>query len=504
MKLFRTVFVVNFFAAISRCLALPQQQSPPPSDILAIQNVTLISPERAAPLNSAYVIIAGDRIRVVGAGQPNDLPINTHLIDGKGLFLIPGLIDAHVHLAGIPGVNRAHERKLPEVVKAYRRQLPRSYLYFGFTTVIDLNVINRSTIDKLKAAPIAPDIYDCDCALAIANGYTMNFLPPKKRFEVVRNFIYDPRQADSIPKKFKPEDHTPVATVKRVKEAGGICVKTHFEPGFGAMRGKLPTPTKEMLAEIITESHKRNLTVTMHANSFQAHKFATEVGVDVIVHGLWNWSEFDNAQEIPPPIKQVLDQIVANKIGFMATTQVIAGLQALYAPEFLNDPHLSAILPVALIDWYRSAEGRWYAEELQRDDFDGLEESGIRQRFDFILNRCHQIIRYLAANKANLLFGSDTPSAPTYGNPPGYNGYLEMKHLASAGATPRQILAAATINNAMAFHLDSLYGTIEAGKVANLLLLKQNPLETVEAYDAIDTVILRGKVLQRTDLSMND
>jgi imidazolonepropionase-like amidohydrolase len=260
--------------------------------------------------------------------------------------------------------------------------------------------------------------------------------------------------------------------------------------------------TKEMAADIIAISHRQNLPVLMHANSYQAHQFAAQAGVDIVAHGLWNWGEYENEEKIPRPIQQALDEIVAKKIGFMATTQVMAGLRAMFDPDFLNDPNLQATVPAALIEWYKSEEGRWFARELQKD-FDGLEEAIIHRRFDFMVNRCRQVVQYLAQHNAILLLGSDTPSGPTYGNPPGYNGYLELKHLAESGATLRQILQAATVNNAKAFHLENSYGTIQPGKIANLLLLKKNPLETMEAYDAIATVILHGKALPRATLSAN-
>jgi hypothetical protein len=78
-------------------------------------------------------------------------------------------------------------------------------------------------------------------------------------------------------------------------------VKTHFETGFGAFSGRLPTLTKEMIAAIITASHREKLSVLMRANSYEAHQFATQAGVDIVVHCLWNWGDYDNAEKIPPP-----------------------------------------------------------------------------------------------------------------------------------------------------------------------------------------------------------
>jgi imidazolonepropionase-like amidohydrolase len=100
-----------------------------------------------------------------------------------------------------------------------------------------------------------------------------------------------------------------------------------------------------------------------------------------------------------------------------------------------------------------------------------------------------------------MLLGSDTPSAPTYGNQPGYDTYREMQLMVQAGIPLSAIFAAATINNARQFKMDKEYGTIERGKIANLLLLDANPLASVEAWNRIDTVILHGEPIERETLA---
>ena len=97
----------------------------------------------------------------------------------------------------------------PVMIREYLRQLPRSYLYFGYTTLVDLAVVERRVLDEFRQAPLHPDLYDCGQSLSIANGYPMSFAPPATRFQVFPNFIYDPKQASSIPSEYKPEDHTP-------------------------------------------------------------------------------------------------------------------------------------------------------------------------------------------------------------------------------------------------------------------------------------------------------
>jgi imidazolonepropionase-like amidohydrolase len=102
-----------------------------------------------------------------------------------------------------------------------------------------------------------------------------------------------------------------------------------------------------------------------------------------------------------------------------------------------------------------------------------------------------------------LLFGTDTPSAPTYANPPGLNGWLEMNNYVAAGVTPTQIFQAATLSNAKALKLDREIGTVEVGKRANLLLLRQDPTKTIQAYRGIQKVILGGRLLTPAELAAN-
>jgi imidazolonepropionase-like amidohydrolase len=92
---------------------------------------------------------------------------------------------------------------------------------------------------------------------------------------------------------------------------------------------------------------------------------------------------------------------------------------------------------------------------------------------------------------------------PSYGNLPGLNGYLEMRQLRKAGLSLAQIFQAATINNAREFKIDSQVGTIEPGKIANLILLKESPLEKVDAYDSIVTVWVHGRPMSRDSLAAN-
>jgi imidazolonepropionase-like amidohydrolase len=467
-----------------------------------ITDVNLVSPEKLDHVEKGSVLIEGGRIARVERGSGAKKPAGAAVVRGEGLFLIPGLVDSHVHLASVPGMSFeasfGQSESKPPMVREYFKQLPRSYLYFGYTTVIDLAVVDRKVLDDFREAPLHPDLYDCGQSLPFANGYPMSFAPPAVRFKFFPNFIYDPKQAAAIPTEYKPEDHTPAAAVAAVKKSGGICVKTYFERGFAGDRN-LPVMGPDVAAEIRRAATEAGLALMMHANSFEAQKFAVDANVDVIAHGMWNWGDLEKQPGLPPEIARLLDRIVAQKIGYQPTIQVLGGLRAYFDPQYLNTQAIPKVIPTEMLEWFNSPEGKWFKKEIGGDR---EPDPAVLQEFEQgPLRRVRLVVAYLAAKDANFVFGTDTPSAPTYGNLPGLNGYLEMQQLRKAGASLVQIFKAATINNAREFRLDSQLGTIEPGKTANLILLKKSPLETVEAYDSIVTVWVRGKAVSRDSLA---
>lgn len=501
--------LVAFSALFFSAVAFASSGSKPDAHRIWITGVTIVSPENLDHIEKGNVLIEDGRIASVDRNLKAKKPMGATVIDGRGQYLIPGLMDSHVHVSSIPGLGIIPEQlKLNEpvaksyskheaMVESYLKQMPRSYLYYGYTTLVDLVAPFPQELDDFRHEPLHPDLYSCNPSIPFANGYPMSYAPPEERFKVFPNFIYDPKQAASIPAEYKPEEHTPAADVARVKNAGGICVKTFFERGFGGVRN-LPVMSPEVLSEVRKAATANGLVLMMHANSFEAQKFAVDGDVDVIAHGMWNWGALDRASGLPDEIKKVLDQIVERKTGYQATIQVLSGLSAYFDPEYLNTPGIKKVVPAEMAAWFKTAEGQSFKKEVSEGDspdaavYEGLEHGPF--------HHVRLVVAYLASKDANFLFGTDTPSAPTYGNLPGLNGYLEMQQLHKAGMSLEQIFDAATINNAKEFKLDSQIGTIEAGKIANLVMMTKNPLETVDAYDSITTVFVHGKPVARGSL----
>jgi hypothetical protein len=343
-----------------------------------------------------------------------------------------------------------------------------------------------------------PDLFDCGAPLVFANGYPMMYAPSPMRFKLFPNFLYDPQQAATIPPEFKAEDQTPEAGIARVKESGGICVKTFFERGFGGQHD-LPVMGTDMFADMRKAATAAKLPLMVHANSYEAQKFAVDGGADVIAHGMWNWGDFDGNPVLPVEIKAVLDDVIKKRIGYQPTIQVIQGLRAYFDPEYLKLPEIPKVIPQIMLDWFNSPAGKWFKANIgDKDVPDATMLTGFERG---PATRVRQVVAYLAARDAKFLFGTDTPSGPTYGNLPGLNAYLEMQQLKAAGMSLAQIFKAATLSNAREFKLDEQVGTIEPGKLANLVLLKKSPLQSVDAYDSITTIWLHGAAVPREVLA---
>jgi imidazolonepropionase-like amidohydrolase len=473
---------------------------------LQIEHVTIVSPERVAPMRDALVRVHDGRIvDIQRASATAQSRRDANVIDGSGLFLAPGLIDSHVHLGEIPGMRSDQEAQHPDIGRAAWDQIPRSYLLYGFTTLIDL-ISTPQGMARWKSHDIAPDAYFCGGA-ALMDGYAMNYAPKPQRYQDWPYMLIEP--GTQAPDGIDPALHTPHAVVSRMKSDGAICVKTLFERGFGGVRN-LPVPKLETIREVVKVAHAAGMPVLMHANSDEAHRFGLDAGVDILAHGMWNlYQEHSITSEVTPGMKKILDEELARNIGLQPTMQVLYGLRDVAGTSFLSDPRLTRVLPSNLIDWYRSTEGQWFHVavsqdmKLAADATPSQLEQAANEGFAPVIDRSRHGTAYVVARHGRILFGTDTPSAPTYANPPGLNGWLEMHRLIEAGETPRQIFKSATLTNAQALKLDRDIGTVQVGKRANLLLLRQDPTQTIDAYAGIAKVILNGRVFDPSELAAN-
>jgi hypothetical protein len=467
---------------------------------LWIDHVTVVSAERSDPLRDATVVVRNGRIAsVTASGSPRTPGSDAEVIDGTGLFLSPGLIDSHVHTNELSGMVRPMDRRrFPEVARALRERLPRSYLYFGFTTLVDV-ISTPEHLRKWNAYPVHPDLYFCG-ATPIPGGYPPTY---ETKAEQARTYPYMLVEGSNIP----------AAVVRKMKTEGALCVKAFYERGFGEV-DVWPVPRLETIRALVTAAHAAHMPVLMHANSTDGQEFALEAGVDIIAHGLWHWNGEPQATEPTDRAKGILDRVLKANLGWQATMRVLAGDRDVFDPEFLSDPRVTAVVPPIALKWYRSADGQWYRNANAPVYLSKavLDSGNLSKQWAFIrspeapligpaIERSASAVRYMAAHHARFLFGSDTPGSPSFANQPGLNGWLEMRLLVGSGLTPAEVFRAATLTNAEALGLSGELGTVKVGKRANLLLTRQDPTRSIQTYDDIVKVILGGRVLDRAELA---
>jgi hypothetical protein len=101
--------------------------------------------------------------------------------DGRGGFLIPGLIDSHVHVGNMGPLDNEAIKKHPDLLETYHAQLPRSYLAFGFTTLVDLD-LREKTLAWFNATPVHPNLCNCGRGVHVVGGYGALQTPKKPKF----------------------------------------------------------------------------------------------------------------------------------------------------------------------------------------------------------------------------------------------------------------------------------------------------------------------------------
>jgi hypothetical protein len=207
---------------------------------------------------------------------------------------------------------------------------------------------------------------------------------------------------------------------------------------------------------------------------------------------MFNGHEITKTDALADDVQGILRTVVSRGMGYQPTLRVFGGLRDQLDDEFFADPLVETAYAPPLLAWYRTDEAGWYRKALS-DTPQSVLDSKARL--------ADAVVRTLVASNAKLLFGSDTPSDDVYGNPPGLNGLYEMRRWVEDGVSLGRLLSALTIENARVMKLEKDVGTVESGKRANLLLLTKDPLVNVEAYNAIDTVIIGGRPIARKELS---
>lgn len=446
------------------------------------------------------LLIEGDSILYCGEQTPI-VSGTFQRIDAKGQYIIPGLIDSHVHIGHPIALKDEHFESHPHLAQLYFEQLPKSYLYYGFTSLIDLDLKLR-TKQQFEKASIRPELYSTGRGVRYFNGYGQTLFPKPQAYKIFPKWIYDHSQIKDIPTTINLNQHSVQSTINQTINEGAIGLKTYYETGFGGAFN-WPVPSDTLLANLVKVAHHNKLPVVLHATSFQAYQKGLKADIDIFAHGIWHWDAAPLVSTPPDSLVWLYQQLAKRKKYVQSTMRVILGEEDTYNWSMLQHPELKHSLPQPLITWLASDQGKWAQRELIELYNSKNPDSTIThdRYFKAIKQRIQHTIAMAAKNGVQLILGSDTPASEGIGNPPGLNGYLELQAMHQAGIDLESIFLGATFRNAKAFHLQHKLGSLFKGQHANLLILNQSPLESIEAYNSISKVMTLGIFYNRPSLS---
>lgn len=454
---------------------------------IAIVGATVIDGNGGPPLPDAVVVIEGERIRGLGSRADVTPPRGARVIDAAGRFLVPGLVDTNVHLSLYGGVNERYEtlvryqpRQDEIVLEAAQLALRR-----GVTTVRDsyglLPPLLRVRDLIARGEAIGARILAAGNIVGWGGPYSVSFSLIKgqglTRFQEEMNDAIAQGAGEELMGMSPAELGT---AIDAYLDKGPDFLKyggtSHFaEPTFIGF-------SPEAQRVLVERTHARGRVAETHATSSEGLRLALAAGVDLVQH-----PEILDGKQIPDDVvaafreKDVVCSMLVNTMTGEAWAKHLKERQELERKRAEADTQRDK----------KPARQKTQAELRKEADDLGL---GLEVR----RANAQKLIR----GGCRVTVGTDNywAAAPELQRQPkpetqdhGIGTILAIEGLVELGMTPAQALVAATRNGAIAARGLSDYGTIEAGKRADLVLLDADPLADIRNIRKVRTVFRNGR-----------
>jgi len=422
-----------------------------------IRNTTVIDGTGAGPSSGVDVLIRGDRIAAIGPGL--DVDEDTRILDGSGKYVMPGLIDTHVHLQ-FPIVFQL----TPEQREIVVEHTPKAFLYNGVTTVLNVSAPNDWILPRRDAQRagrlVGPTIYALGESFKPVGGWGSRHGGASKDAAEARQMA-----------------------LNHVAE-GVDGFKIIIEDGLGSQGTHVEIP-EDMLQAIVAVARDNDMPIYTHAINLHEYHRAADIRSKAIIHGL---------EDRVPDGDGIIEKILSYNI---IITPTVSLFESFLRPDpragfDLEDPVLENTLPTFLLEKmrdkaYMDEEKRLFSEASHMDAY-----TWARSRIPVFRENVAQM------HAAGVTFAVGTDGGGTVGyNFQGYNTPWEVKILVECGFTPMEALVSATRNGARLIGIEDEVGTVEPGKLADLLILSGDPLDDIENIRQIEWVIQRGTPSRR-------
>lgn len=442
------VFLSAFLVIVIACIVCPSAgaQAPPSTQarLVVLKGARLIDGTGQPPIENSVLVIEGKQIVAAGKAGAVSIPKDAAVQDVSGKTIMPALINLHGHLGlSTNGADSAAGHYTQEnVVKQLNK-----YLSYGVATVASFG-------------------QDEDLIFSIRADQRAGKIGGARLFTAGRGFL-EPGKANPADHRYRPQ--TPDEARADVRELAAHhpdYLKMWVDDGLG--RGTKMKP--EIYRAIIDEAHKRHIRVFAHEYYLADAKGLLAAGVDGFAHSIRDQA-VDN------------DLIVAMKARgvFLIPTLVRDEVLFAYADnlQWIDDPFFQAGLDPGALAFIRSPAT---VEKIRHDPDIAKYRAG--------LEMAKKNLKTLSDAGVKIAFGTDSGIPTRF---PGYLEHRELQLMVQAGLTPMQAIVAATRTNAEILGGAKQFGTLQAGRAAEFIVLDANPLDDIRNTEKLSAVWQAGK-----------
>jgi imidazolonepropionase-like amidohydrolase len=484
---------IAFAGAILAC-AISGQAQQPPEEVTAIVGASVIDGNGGPPIVDATVVVRGTRIAAVGPRASTSVPPGARRIEAAGKYVTPGFIDTNVHLSlygGTPGDRYETLARYQPRVDEITLEAAQLHLKHGITTVRDsygqLRSLTRVRDKIAKGETVGSRMLVAGNIVGWGGPFSVSF-------SVVRDqglTLFQEQLNDELAQGAGEElmDMTPAEL--------RVAINTYLDKGPDFIKyggtSHFSNPTfigfsPEAQKVIVEEAHKRRRVAETHSTSIEGLRLSIEAGIDLIQH-----PEVMTPREMPDDLARL---IAERKIICSVLSNTVTGVAW--------KRHLES---VAETERRRARAAKDGAADQRTKT---LAEQRLDRRELGVDNATRRAnLQKLIRAGAVITIGTDNywAAAPEFARTPkppqqehGLGSLIAIEGLVELGMTPAQAIVAATKHGALAAKALEQFGTLDTGKVADLLILDADPLANIGNIRKLHLVMKEGRIVDTNRL----